>query len=147
MTLCTYLREPLFGVVVGQQMELSDLGKVVEAEWRNCEELRPEVRSGAFVVMPDHMHGILHLDGSSRSGVTFAGAYRRPKGSLGSLIAGFKASCTSQINILRSTPGARVWQRNYRESHIRNDEHLFHATRYIERNPLDYRGPHRRFPP
>jgi REP element-mobilizing transposase RayT len=144
VTLCAHSRQPLFGVIDGERMELSALGEVVEAEWSNCERLRRGVRLGAFVVMPDHMHGILHLDGSSRIGTAVAGSFSRPSGGLGSLIAGVKAACTSQINLLRGTPGARVWQRNYRESYIRSGIHLKRATRYIERNPAEYQGPHRR---
>lgn len=147
VTLCTYLREPLFGVVVGDRMALSGLGQIAEAAWLRTGSMRPEVALGAYVVMPDHMHAILHIDGSSRTGKTIGGAFGRPKGSLGSVIAGFKASCTSQINILRGTPNARVWQRNYWESYIRSEQHLVRATQYIEHNPLNYRGAHRRISP
>lgn len=147
VTLCTYLREPLFGVVVGDGLELSELGQVAEAAWLETGRMRPELALGAYVVMPDHMHAILHIDGSSRTGKAIEGAFERSKGSLGSVIAGFKASCTSQINILRGTPDARVWQRNYWESYIRSQQHLIRATQYINHNPLNYRGPHRRISP
>jgi putative transposase len=58
--------------------------------------------------------------------------------SLGSFIAGFKAITTKRINQLRGTPGARVWQRNYYEHIIDNDEELQRVRQYIEDNPRNW---------
>jgi putative transposase len=52
------------------------------------------------------------------------------------LIAGFKSSVTKQINVLRNTPGIPVWQRNYYEHIIRNEQDLQNKTDYIEVNPM-----------
>jgi len=62
---------------------------------------------------------------------------RQPK-SLGSIIAGFKSTATKQINEIRQTPGAPVWQRNYYEHIIRNEKALYRIQRYIIENPQQW---------
>jgi putative transposase len=56
--------------------------------------------------------------------------------SLGSFIAGYKASVTKQVNKLRDTPGSAVWMRNYHDRIIRNDRELRALREYIRDNPL-----------
>ncbi len=63
-----------------------------------------------------------------------AAAGPRPR-SIGALVAGFKASATKEINEKRGTPGHPVWQRNYYEHIIRNDDSLTHIREYIVNNP------------
>jgi hypothetical protein len=61
---------------------------------------------------------------------------QRPAGSLGSFIAGFKASCTRQINHLRNLNGAPVWQRGYWEHIVRDEDACARIYEYVETNPL-----------
>jgi REP element-mobilizing transposase RayT len=58
--------------------------------------------------------------------------------SIGSLISGFKSSVTKQINLIRNTPGEPVWQRNYWDHIIRNDESFDKIEDYIINNPLNW---------
>ena len=60
-TICTKEREPYFGKIINGQMRLSELGKVAESEWTKTIELRPDMNLelGEFVVMPNHVHGII----------------------------------------------------------------------------------------
>lgn len=62
---------------------------------------------------------------------------RQPK-SIGSIIAGFKSTVTKQINTIRNTPGAPVWQRNYYEHIIRNEEAFTRIQQYIIENPAQW---------
>ena len=76
-----------------------------------------------FVVMPNHLHGIVFIDDvvpATRRAHGRAPLRRGPR-SLGSLIAGFKSAATKRINAARRTPRASVWQRNYYE-HVMRDE-------------------------
>jgi hypothetical protein len=57
---------------------------------------------------------------------------------LGAFIAGFKSTVTKRINEMRNTPGVSVWQRNYYEHIIRNDESLNSIREYIINNPLQW---------
>lgn len=61
ITICTKNREFYFGEIVNDEMKLSELGKIAETEWIKTIELRPDMNleMGEFVVMPNHMHGII----------------------------------------------------------------------------------------
>src|SRR4051812_49054788 len=61
---------------------------------------------------------------------------RRPAGSLGSFVAGFKASCTRQINAIRNVQNVPVWQRGYWEHIVRDEGASSRIYGYIETNPL-----------
>jgi REP element-mobilizing transposase RayT len=54
------------------------------------------------------------------------------------LIAGFKAACTTRINHLRHTPGQPVWQRNYYDHIIRDEDELNNIRLYIQDNPRQW---------
>lgn len=120
VTIVTYGRECLFGKVVNGETEINQLGKTIKEEWFRSTKIRKEIRlfEDEFVLMPNHIHGIVWIDtnivgadgvrpeetaetnnaGACHAGVNHAGAchaplQRKPK-SLGSFIAGFKASVT-----------------------------------------------------
>jgi len=78
----------------------------------------------AWVVMPNHLHGILAVTDipgrdDSRIALTERGTNRK---SLGRLIGAFKTVSTKRINLIRNTPGSRIWQRNYYERIVRSEE-------------------------
>jgi putative transposase len=145
VTICAHDRVLLFGDVVDGMMVPNALGDIVLEEWIRTEEIRAEVTLDAFVVMPNHVHGIIGIvDGATiTDGVGAHGraplrcgiAYRRPK-SLGAFVAGFKSAVTKRINAIRGTPGGKVWQRNYWERVLRDERELHIARRYVRDNPL-----------
>ena len=148
VTICTHGREILFGHVVDGEMALNEYGEIVREEWFRSTEIRAEVElfHDEFVIMPNHIHGIVWIVETDNPSVVGAhghvGAHgrapllpQRPPRSLGSFIAGFKSIVTKRINTLRNTPGAPVWQRNYYEHIIRNDRALNAIRRYIAANP------------
>jgi putative transposase len=142
VTLCTYERADLFGEVIDGEMRLNEYGQIVQAEWLRTAELRPEVELDAFVVMPNHLHGIVLIHDVGAHGraplqpeTSHRLSLHRPRRSLGSLMAGFKSAATRQINALRATPGVPVWQRNYNDHVIRNDAELDSIRDYIVTNP------------
>ena len=105
----------------------------------------------SFVIMPNHLHGILvfhnYLDPQAdNSGPTVRAHGRAPlhcsDRSLGSMMKGFKSGCRKRINLMRQTPGKPVWQRNYHEHIIRNDEDLRNVREYILDNPLRWEVEH-----
>jgi hypothetical protein len=59
-------------------------------------------------------------------------------GSIGALMAQFKSRVTKRINTFRNNPGCPVWQRNYYERVIRNDDELSRAREYIVNNPMKW---------
>lgn len=141
LTLCTYQREALFGRIADGAMHLNDSGKIVQDEWLRTASIRPEVQLDTLVVMPNHLHAIVLFSPTTGRGVEGsvgahgrAPLHRSPK-SLGSLVAGFKASATKHVNQVRHNPGAPVWQRNYYERIIRNECELTRIRDYVAMNP------------
>ncbi|MGH7702698.1 MAG: transposase [Gemmatimonadales bacterium] len=135
VTLNAHRRAHLFGKVARGRVVLSVYGAVARDEWLRTARLRPEIELDAFVVMPDHMHGIIRITTRRTSRCPRAGNLHREPETLGSILAGYKAACTSRINVLRGTPGGVVWQRNYYEHIIRTSGALARIRRYIETNP------------
>jgi putative transposase len=137
VTLVTHACECLFGQIIDSEMRPNVLCEVVVKEWRRTGEIRREVVPDLFVVMPNHIHGILIIGDRSVVGAHGRAPLQlhRPARSLGSFVAGFKSAVTRRINEMRGTPGLPVWQRNYHEHVIRNEEDLDRIRQYIVENP------------
>ena len=145
LTICTYEKDPIFGRVYSDAVHLTEFGRAVEHEWSLTGKLHDYVATDTHVVMPNHFHGIIWLRrnvvGAQRAAPLRADAARlsnvQPQ-SLGAVVRGFKSASTKRINELRATPGSPVWQRNYYERVLRNDEELCRAQEYINYNPLKW---------
>ena len=136
VTICTYERECLFGHIQDGAINYTIFGEIVCQEWSRSETIRQEIHIDVYVVMPNHIHGIVvitHSDGIVGAHGR-APLHRSPR-SLGSFIAGFKSVVTRRINQTRGTPGSPVWQRNYYEHVIRSEDELLRTRKYILNNP------------
>jgi putative transposase len=142
VTIVTWRRDFLFGEIVNKEMMLSERGQIADACWREIPNHFPHVELGAYVVMPNHMHGIIIITNDRRGAI-----YRAPtddanierfgkpvKGSLPTIIRTYKAAVTRLIG--RELNETGIWQRNYYEHIIRNEQDLQNKTDYIESNPL-----------
>jgi putative transposase len=148
ITICTHQRHCVLGGVFGTEVKLNEWGIIVHQEWYRSVAMRTEIESDAFVVMPNHIHGIILIHPVGASGrspkVDMRCIYGNPdnvgcaKRSLASFIAGFKSAVTTRVNTLRGTPGKPFWQRNYHEHIIRDVESLYQCRTYIEQNPLKW---------
>jgi REP element-mobilizing transposase RayT len=138
VTICIENRACLLGQVAGGAVELNECGQVAHACWQWLREQYEWVDLDAFVVMPNHLHGIVvirALDaGGSRTAPTVGAGGAGNKG-LGRLIGAFKTVSTRRINEHRGTPGQSVWQRNYYEHVIRNEAASHRLRDYIAGNP------------
>ena len=150
VTMCTYGQECILGHVSDETMILNQLGQIVDEEWMRSGELRAEIDVDVHVIMPNHLHGIVvinpedhmvkkarlrkehhDLSGSSqKSGLM--------KKSLGSFIAGFKSAVTKRSKALSEKSQKSVWQRNYYDHIIRNDDDLVRVREYIINNPAHW---------
>ena len=136
VTICAQSRECLFGDVIDRQVRENEIGAAARDEWLRSADIRREIGLDAFVVMPNHLHGIVvirHVGAHGRA--PLPPTTNRPPRSLGSFVAGFKSAATRRINTIRGTPGLPVWQRNYYERIVRDDRELDAIRRYIEENP------------
>jgi REP element-mobilizing transposase RayT len=144
LTLVARGREELFGSIVDTAIQLSPIGEIVREEWLRSTDVRPEVELDEFVVMPNHLHGIVifHRDLSARdtrvlepTGAHSRAPLQRAPRSLGSFISGFKATATRRVRRLRLADERPIFQRNYFERVIRNGGEADRIRQYIIDNP------------
>jgi len=131
ITLCTHDRECLFGDVFNENVLLNELGQIVKRTWQWLGKQYGHIQLDAFIVMPNHLHGIIKIN-CCRGGLRSAPTERRKP--LGQLIGAFKTVSTKQINQIRHTPGIPVWQRNYYEHIIRNENEMNRIREYVIHN-------------
>ena len=136
MTICTRNRESLLGEIVEGEMILNEYGRVVAGCWVWLAKQYPYVELDEWVMMPNHAHGIVIL--SEMAGSRRGGSRTAPTKSLGRLVGAFKTVSTKRINQMRHTPGAPVWQRNYYEHIIRDEDELNRLRQYILDNPVQW---------
>ena len=159
VTICTKDRIPWFGAVTEGQMRLSEVGRLVNADWHRMGYIRHDVELDAWVVMPDHVHGIIQLihceptvetpfRGVSHGCVPHSEAPETPRkgvsttdslaawrpGVLGAIINQFKGACTKRIRA--SVDGDFAWQPRFHDTVIRSQSHLDNDRRYISENPM-----------
>jgi putative transposase len=159
ITIVTFGRECLFGQVINGEMRLNQSGQIVQRAWFDLPNHYPHVELGAFCIMPNHAHGIIVLDDGGRGGSISkipvpimaisnetplpAGEQTRPyivakRHPLSEIVRAFKSFSARRINALRKTPGLPVWQRNYYEHIIRDDDDYNRIQLYIESNPVNW---------
>jgi putative transposase len=147
VTINSHQRQCIFGTLEDESIVLNDLGSIVMSCWREIPRHYSGVELDAFVVMPNHVHGILLISDQAASArwATHASPVRtdeHPSGpkprSLGSIIGQFKSASTRQINLARETASHPVWHRNYYERVIRNNAELANFRDYIDTNPQSW---------
>jgi len=147
VTVCAHAREPLF--------EDPALKEILKRTWYSQQERFPKVSLDAFVVMPNHVHLIVWLNavGAPLAGAHGVGAFlaatrngkqtiragTSPAPTLGQVVGAFK-SIVATKRLGRNAPyrSGRVWQRNYYERVIRDEEELNRAREYILLNPFKW---------
>lgn len=143
ITICTWQRHCLFGEITHGQMQLNRYGRIVQKHWQNLIRHHQYMELGEFVIMPNHIHGILILKGVSEERKsldiesTLIKLEKSPKKhGIPEIIRGFKTFSARQINTVRDTLGVPVWQRNYYEHIIRNQQAYDKIYQYIKDNPV-----------
>ena len=150
VTVCGQNRECVFGKIVNAVMILNDAGRMVLTVWNEMPGRYPSVQIDSFVIMPNHIHGIIVLTGSNVGAGpracptqdTEKGQPRRvaPTPSLPDVMYGFKSMTTTRYRYGVKEQGwppfqKRLWQRNYYERVIRNDSEMERVREYITGNP------------
>ena len=139
ITLCVQSRQCLFGEMVKGEMKLNGYGKFALQFWLEIPDYYSNVELDKFIVMPNHIHGILII--KNTVGVQnlepLQNKFQRiiPK-SIGSIIRGYKIGVTKWFR--NNTNIYSVWQRNYYEHIIRNEKELNQIREYISNNPLQW---------
>ena len=149
ITICAKDRENLFGQIENGKMILNVLGEIVRNEWLKTAEIRNNVELLEYIIMPNHIHGIIHIVNKStlgaHSNVPLLQQKRQTeqfgkstKNSIPTIVKLFKSTVTKHINVFRKSPGEPVWQRNFYEHIIRNEKSYHHIAEYIRNNPMTW---------
>ncbi len=140
VTICTRERRCCFGDVVKGEMHLSIVGHIVAEEWIKTKQVRSGVKLDQWVIMPNHLHGIVVLEGSKplrivetpRRGVSTGWKAN----SLGAIIEQFKSSCTKRIWAAGRQDFS--WHPRFYDHIIRDERSLHDIREYIINNPLKW---------
>jgi putative transposase len=141
VTICAFRKRCIFGRIENGRVRLSPIGDIVRACWVDVPNHFPGIKIEAFVVMPNHMHGILAIEERARRAVPLREAARleafsKPvPGSVPTIVRSYKSAVS---RLVRDTAGSRalqVWQSNYFERVLRDGDEFSNASRYILENP------------
>ena len=148
VTIVSHKRFPIFGKINNGKTYLSHPGRIVEECWGEIPSDFSTVSLDGFVIMPNHLHGIVIID-DQRNGTTTnispfltgdektmtAGPQSK---SLSAIVGSFKSVATKRIHRLGITKFHSIWQRNYYEHIIRNEDDYQSKVEYIQSNPLNW---------
>ncbi len=147
ITICEHRRRNRFGMVVDHQMRLNDAGEMVRRTWRKLFTKYPTATFDEFVVMPNHVHGLVTLAapeadlvGEALRGLPNSGGPL----SLTDIVGWFKTMSTNwYIHGVRDYAwppyDGRLWQRSFHDRIVRNDAELDRIRAYISNNPALWR--------
>ena len=151
ITICVQDRKCLFGKIENDEMILNDAGKMIDNWWQKIPEKFPDIILDEYVIMPNHFHAIVENVGAnprvcpSPSDINEPGQTQgsAPTGGtfLYSIIQWFKTMTTNEyirnVKELGWEPfDKKVWQRNYHEHIIRDQQAYLKISEYIRTNPL-----------
>ena len=132
LTICAKERQTWFGKIIGGIMEINDLGKKVLSIWNELPQ-RFAVKTDVSQIMPNHFHAILFVKELFQVPKPIAAhrsaQLRRQPRSLGAIVAGFKSAASRAAR-------QSLWQRNYYDRIIRDEEELNRIRNYIIYNPI-----------
>jgi putative transposase len=141
VTICSHERRCLFGSIQNAAVSLNALGRIVQDSWAQIPKHFPSTTLHNFVVMPNHVHGIIEI--GCQSGRSSAAPLQREAtlhvsaGSLAAIVRSFKSAVTKNAHERLQLSG-QVWQRSYFETVVRGEEQLGNARSYIARNPSQW---------
>jgi REP element-mobilizing transposase RayT len=154
ITVCTQDRERMFGHIADGEMHLNNAGQIIQQVWDELQVFYPYIGTDEFIIMPDHIHGIIML-GAAPCGRPGTDAQfltsGRPQGaaptvgllSLPEIVHRFKSLSTRRVSDAVTNgqapcfPG-RLWQRNYWERVIRDEREMQSVRLYIRNNPAQW---------
>jgi REP element-mobilizing transposase RayT len=142
VTQCVHNRRHIFGEIKNGKMHLSSIGEMVQNAWLGLPRYDPRVSLDEFIVMPNHIHGIIVIDSDGLE--SHRGRARGPAPtnsyhplSLPDLLQRFKSWTTRQYLDISPPSAGRLWQRTFYDHVVRNDTDLRRIREYIRHNPAN----------
>jgi REP element-mobilizing transposase RayT len=142
VTIVTHGRIPYFGEILAGKMHLSPIGAIVAEEWSKTPQIRPNIQLDEWVIMPNHLHGIIIITTveTPRRGVSTERRGVSTKAwkpnTLGSILNQFKSVCTKRIRLACNPDFG--WQPRFHDHIIRDEKSLERIRAYIRYNPLQW---------
>jgi len=154
ITICTKDKKCWFGGVVDGKIVLSNEGKIVNEEWQKTSEIRDNVDLDAYMIMPNHFHGIIVIQNNTVETTRGVVSNKKNRGkikietfqrnvstgtvanSLGSIVGQFKSKCTKRIQ--KHINSHFAWQPRFYDHIIRSHESLDKIRNYIYNNPVKW---------
>jgi len=121
-----------FGTVTKEGIQLNELGKLVKTKWESIPEHAPTIKLGEFVIMPDHIHGIIHFTASDDASRTTSAKFGSQRKNLPAAIRGFKSGFTS---LVRPSFPSFAWQIGYHDRILFSQDEIVRGENYIRNNP------------
>ena len=147
LTMCTHENKRLFGEIKNGEMQLNQYGKIVLLTWNDLTNHIENIGLGEFVVMPNHVHGIVNIvepknvtyqeSDENLSGLKIAKTHPTQT-PVSEIVRQFKTFSAMRINRLRKMRGTAVWQRDYYERIIRTQKAYMKIAEYIHNNPFQW---------
>jgi REP element-mobilizing transposase RayT len=138
ITICTKDKKSVFGDVKNGKLVLNKFGLIAKNEWIITRDIRPNIDLDYYIIMPNHIHGIIIIESRGVMHYAPTNEFKSPSQTLGSIIRGFKSVVTKKINRVKNTSGSTIWQRNYYDHIIRNEQDLYRIRKYILLNPFKW---------
>lgn len=144
VTIAAKNRDNHFGKIVDGRMDLSQIGRIIYKLWIELPAHFNDVQLDEYVIMPNHLHGIIIIDEHRKGGVATPKSQGREtlplqkKRHLGHVIGFFKYQSAKYVSAVRKSAGLTIWQRNYYERIIRSAEELNRIREYIKNNHLHW---------
>lgn len=162
ITICSYNKKNIFSEIIEkkvndvlneQEIILSNIGSIINEEILKSEKIRKEIRIDEFIIMPNHLHIIIEIFKSENVGANggspdnngnvlpmgecHSPLQMKPK-SLSSFVSGLKSSVTKRVKEFKKNNNYVVWQRNYFDRVVRNEEELYNIRNYVRYNHYNW---------
>ncbi|ANQ48044.2 methyltransferase domain-containing protein [Flammeovirga sp. MY04] len=139
ITINVYQFKSVFGRIINGEMHLNPLGEMVKREWLNSDNIRDNIKLEAFIIMPNHFHGIIIIKHPARKLSLEDRKSLSPSEDIPAIIRGFKGATTKQAWAMGYDKNKSLWQRNFYDIIIRDQDHLKNTIAYINNNPSNYK--------
>ena len=138
ITICCRNKESHFGTIQNQIMTLNQMGQIAYNEWIKTSELRSHIELDTFIIMPNHIHGIIIINNNAKRNLSNNTSFDNcQSNTIGAIIRGYKSSVSKQIKMLNNIEN--LWQRNYYEHIIRDEQSYQTISEYIINNPIRWK--------
>ncbi|HMV42910.1 MAG TPA: hypothetical protein PK079_24850 [Leptospiraceae bacterium] len=124
----------VFGAVDNGSMTLNELGTIAKMNWLSIPQHFLFVELDEFIIMPDHVHGIIILKDTVGNAYMRSANYDRTKMRLSKIIQQYKASVTREIR--KKYEIKFQWQKSFYDHIIRKEKSLYYIRKYIQQNPI-----------